>query len=334
MVTGRLADTQTMLLETSRAHLCLKARPTPAQLADRLRPVDGTFPDGLELYLDVADLRDDTAMDDVVRRVEDYSLPPSFALLIEGPVGSLDGAFFDIARDAEADEAVVRRLAGLARRVGARAVNIHVIAPSDDLACLTVDWHDEALRRAVPFLRTFVEVTSAAGAVPTVEHVPPVLRMRQGGYFFSPIGMAAPDLLWLVDAVPGLAILGDTSHAGLYLAARAAADGRRAPDPEARGAAWLEPLLAFIRQLPPEPDTVLEYLRRFTPHLVNAQVSDAAGLLGEGLPYGSGEAELDAVIGWMGRGVVQHLVTETLEANNDDAVAMRDALRRMRQVLA
>jgi len=33
------------------ARLCLKARPTVRQLADRLRPVDGVVADGLELYL-------------------------------------------------------------------------------------------------------------------------------------------------------------------------------------------------------------------------------------------------------------------------------------------
>ncbi|MBV9358181.1 MAG: hypothetical protein JO023_21930, partial [Chloroflexi bacterium] len=40
------------------ARLCLKARPTPVQLADRLQPIDGQVADGLELYLDAGDLAD------------------------------------------------------------------------------------------------------------------------------------------------------------------------------------------------------------------------------------------------------------------------------------
>ena len=40
-----------------------------------------------------------------------------------------------------------------------------------------------------------------------------------------------------------------------------------------------------------------------------------------------------AAVRWLG-GHVRHLVTETLEASNDDAVLMRDALRRARKALA
>ena len=46
-----------------RARLLLKARPTPTQLADRLRPVDGLWPDGLELYLAAADLADERTVE-------------------------------------------------------------------------------------------------------------------------------------------------------------------------------------------------------------------------------------------------------------------------------
>src|SRR5438094_101100 len=108
------------------AKLCVKARPTSTQLADRLRPLDGVWPDGLELYLDAADLADQPTMDAIVARIEAYDLPADFALLIEGPVGSLDGGFFDVTRDAEADTLVVDRIAEITRRLGVRAVNIHV----------------------------------------------------------------------------------------------------------------------------------------------------------------------------------------------------------------
>ena len=65
----------------------------------------------------------------------------------------------------------------------------------------------------------------------------------------------------------------------------------------------------------------------------NAQVSNAAGVLGEGLAYAEGDFDLDPAIRWLGQHA-RHIVTETLEAHNDDAVNMRDALRRMRLALA
>src|SRR4051812_48144367 len=97
-------------------HLLLKARPDPAQLADRLRE---PRPDGLELYLDAADLINEAAIEASARAVEACHLPSTFALLIEGPVRSLDGQFFDLTRDADADRELVRRLARLARRLRA-----------------------------------------------------------------------------------------------------------------------------------------------------------------------------------------------------------------------
>jgi hypothetical protein len=305
--------------------LCLKARPTPAQLADRLRPVDGVWPDGVELYLAAQDLTD---LDAVVRRIEAWTVPDGFAWLIEGPVDSLDGGDFDVTRAAEADRLVVQRLGELAGRIGARAVNIHVIAPSEDLARLTLCVHDQLLAGCVPFVREFVDVVGEAGAVPTVENMPPVLRMRRGGFSFTPIGMASQDLLWLVDRVPGLKILPDTSHAALYLHARKA-EGEGAGAEEA---GWVGALLGYVAQLPPEPGDVLGYVQRFAGHIANAQVSNAAGLLGEGLAYGDGEVDLDPVIAWLGQHA-SYLVAETLEASNDDAVNMREALRRMRAVL-
>jgi sugar phosphate isomerase/epimerase len=309
------------------ARLCLKARPTPRQLADRLRPVDGRWPDGLELYLAAADLASPQVLDEITHRLETASRPDDFALLIEGPVDSLDGADFDVTRQSEADVLVVERLAELARRIGARAVNIHVIAPSSDLERLTLAARAALLERAVPFLARFVECIRAAGAVPTVEHMPPVLRMRRADFAFSPIGMASEDLRWLCQRVPGLMVLVDTSHAGLYLNARRAgvmADADRA---------WSGPLRQFLGQLPAEAPDVLGYVQSFGPYLANAQVSNAAGILGEGLPYGEGELDLDPIIRWLAAHT-QHIVTETLEPDPDDARYMRDGLRRMRMALA
>src|SRR5579864_698843 len=106
------------------AKLLLKARPTPAQLADRLRPIDGVWPDGIELYLAASDLADVSRVAQLILRAP---VPDGFVWLIEGPVDSLDGEDFDVSRDSEADIEVLERLAQLARIIGAKAVNIHVI---------------------------------------------------------------------------------------------------------------------------------------------------------------------------------------------------------------
>ncbi|MBV9583031.1 MAG: hypothetical protein JO057_30975 [Chloroflexi bacterium] len=306
------------------AKLLLKARPTPAQLADRLRPVDGVWPDGIELYLAAADLADQPTLDEIVDRLTGASTPPGFAWLIEGPVDSLDGHDFDVTRESAADRLVLERIAQIAERIGAQAVNIHVIAPSTDLERLTVEWRAELLDRTVPFLRGFVELMQAAGTVPTVEHMPPVLRMRRNDFAFTPIGMASADFRYLVEWLPGLRVLVDTSHAGLYLHART-----MPVDPKL---AWSGALRRYLDRLPEEPDDLIGFMS-VLPAVENAQVSNAAGLLGEGLAYADGEFDLDPVMRWL-NSHVHHIVTETLETNNDDAVNMRAALRGVRMALA
>jgi hypothetical protein len=244
-------------------------------------------------------------------------VPEGFAWLIEGPVDSLDGADFDVTRESDADHHVLERLATIARGIRARAVNIHVIAPSADVSRLTLACRAALLERAVPFLRDFVELMHAAGAVPTVEHMPPVLRMRRSDFVYTPIGMASADFHYLTERIPGVRILVDTSHAGLYLNAR-----RLRP----------APLGEYLQQLPSEPEDLTQFLGTF-PNVENAQISNAEGILGEGVAYGQGDFDLDPSVRWLGQNV-EHIVTETLEANNDDAVLMRDALCSMRKVLA
>jgi hypothetical protein len=263
-------------------------------------------------------------LDEIAARITAADVPPGVAWLIEGPVDSLDGADFDVARDSDADVMVLEHLADLARRIHARAVNIHVISPSTDLSRLTLDCRAALLRRAVPILARFVDLIQNAGAVPTIENMPPVLRMRRGDYAFTPIGMASADLWWLTERVPGLRVLPDTSHAGLYLNAR-----YRAPDP---AHIWSAPLAQYLNQLAPDPTDLVGYLRHL-PNIENAQISNAEGVLGEGLAYDRGDFDLDPAIRWLAT-QAHYIVTETIEANNDDAVLMRGALRRMRMVVA
>jgi hypothetical protein len=306
------------------AKLLLKARPTSRQLADRLRPVDGFWPDGLELYLAAADLANPRDIDAIVGRLTSAAVPRDFAWLIEGPVDSLDGGDFDITRDSDADHLVLERLAEIARRIGAKAVNIHVISPAKGVSRLTLECRSALLDRAVPFLARFVELVHRAGAVATVEHMPPVLRMRRSDFAFTPIGMASEDFRYVVARVDGLRTLVDTSHAGLYLNAR-----RLLPDP---AYPWSDPVKRYLDQLPAEPADLVGFMGAF-PELENAQVSNASGLLGEGAAYAEGDFDLDPAIRWLGAHT-RHIVTETIEADNDDARLMRDALRRMRMALA
>jgi hypothetical protein len=272
------------------------------------------------LYLTAADLTDLAEISD---RINAADVPEGFVWLIEGPVDSADGDDFDITRESEADLEVVNRLADTAERIGARAVNIHAIAPSSDVARLSLDSRARLLDKAVEFLRSFVQAITAAGAIPTVENMPPVLRMRRSDFAFTPIGMTAEDLRCLVDRVDGLRVLVDTSHAGLFVNAR-----RLPPDP---AYSWSEPLKKYLDQLPEQTEDLLGYVAS-VPNLENAQVSNAAGLLGEGLAYTQGDFDLDPVIRWLGARA-RHIVTETIEANNDDAALMRDALRHMRMAL-
>src|SRR3954462_11953037 len=89
------------------ARILLKARPTPRQLADRLRP---PLPEGLELYLDGQDVATAEARQGVVDRLRAYDLPADFALVVEGPIRGLDGEYFDLADQRPANYELLDRL--------------------------------------------------------------------------------------------------------------------------------------------------------------------------------------------------------------------------------
>lgn len=307
------------------SRLLLKARPTTAQLADRLRP---PRPDGLELYLDAADVADEAALDAVVERVEAAGPGGDFTLLIEGPVRSLDGSFFDLTRQAEADRELIRRLASLARRLQAEAVNVHAIAPTQDPRTLTPQARHDGLRQSLPLVRFFVDEVTAAGAVPSVENMPPVLRMRESAFYYSPVGLAAEDLVWLCAQVPGLRTTLDLSHAGLYVNCRRLACRQRL----AGAPPGVAPqLLEFVRTLP-AADDVLSYAATLGRTLLTCHVANARGLLGEGEPFDRGDLDLwDVVPALAPR--TRYFVTETLEHDPNQAVEMRRALEAMRKAL-
>jgi hypothetical protein len=305
----------------SQTPILLKARPLPAQLQDRLA---APRPAGLELYLDARDI----GPTDWLPRLNAImaAAPPAseqFQYIVEGPIRSLDGAFFDVTRAAPADEEALVRLTQFGAELGATVAVIHLIAPTSDPAALAQSARAGWLARALPLLRRYVALCRDAGLTPTIENIPPIAQMREGAATFSAVGVEPEDLLWCCQEVPGLGITFDTSPAGLHLEA-IAADPSAAP-PALRPAVESYKATATVQ-------TLEEWVARVAPWLVNCHISNAAGLLGEGLPYGAGHFDLDALIPRLAA-ATRFIVTETLETDNDRAVLMRDAQRRIAATL-
>jgi hypothetical protein len=294
------------------ARIVLKARPTPEQLADRLRPPP---PEGLEVYLDAADISGDGWLDVLRARFADLPTRHDFALLVEGPVRSLDAAFFDLSADTPANREVVDRVARFGAAVGAHAACVHLIAPVDDLEGPTPAEAEAVLARCLPLAERYARVCREAGLVPTVENIPPILRQREGRFMRSPIGGPPEHLCWLTDRVEGLRATVDTSHAQLFLNC-AGIDGGAYAELAAATAA-----LSPVR-------TLTEYLAAVAGRIETAHVSDAEGVLGEGLPYGHGEAALDAAVDVL-LDEARWIVTETIEPDPDRSENMRAAESRI-----
>jgi sugar phosphate isomerase/epimerase len=304
------------------AQILLKARPTPAQLADRLAP---PRPDGLELYLDARDLAPDDWLPRLLAIMAGAGAPPAaeFAYVVEGPIRSLDGEFFDVARAAPADDEALARLARFGRALGATGAVIHLIAPTSDPADLAPPARRDALARCLPLLRRYAALCRDHGLTPTIENIPPVAQMREGAAVYSALGVEPSDLVRCCREVPGLGVTFDTSHAGLYLEAVDA-------DPAA-----VEPSLRpVVECYAPDAQarTLDGYVDLVEPGLVNVHVSNARGLLGEGLPYGEGRFDLDALLPRLAARA-RYIVTETLEPDQNRAVYMRDAQARIAAAL-
>jgi sugar phosphate isomerase/epimerase len=297
--------------------ILLKARPTPAQLADRLR---SPVPDGLELYLDTVDLASVEAMDGVVEHLDSAGPPSDFTLLVEGPIRSLDGQFFDLSRDSEADRELMRRLIDLSRRIGALGANVHAIAPDRDSAGLTLENRERLLQQAIGPTRYLADLALAADIVPTIENMPPILRMRESAFFYSAIGMPPQDMVGLCEAVPGVKVILDVAHTQLYLNVRRGVE-------EGVGDEDVGPLRRFVAEAP-GVDSFDGYIQVLGETLVTSHVANASGLLGEALPYGVGDLDLDPLMRTLAQRV-RYLVTETLEPDNNHAVFMREAQARI-----
>jgi len=298
----------------------LKARPTKAQLADRLA---APLPPGLELYLDAQDVGDLARLERLAQRLNELRPNPSFVYIVEGPLRSLDGAFFDVSVDGEAQRECVRRIAWLASEIRAEAVLVHAIAPRKLSPPLTREMHQATLRASLSFVQHYVEIVQARGMVPMLENIPPVARQREATYMCTPIGMSAGDLAFFARKFPGLKATVDVSHAQLFLNGLRT-DPSLAP-PE------LGPLVGYLSTLEDEP-TLDAYLSELDPYLFEAHISNARGLLEEGLPYGDGDMDLDRVAVRLSRSA-HYLVTETIEPDANRGSYMREAQYRLEAAL-
>ncbi len=287
----------------------LKAAPRAVQIAERL---EGGPWRGLELALLPPDVADDEAVAraiDTVRRGTDGH---ELALTVEAPVSWPSGAFVRVDRLTEEARACIERSARFAEAIGSPVLTIHLyapLAPDEFRAAPPLD--EEAVHE---FLRFFAVACEARGVTPLVENVPPVLRMRVGGVFLSQVGGHWRDLRRWHARVPELRFTFDTSHAGLF-----------------RTFAAAYPSLFGLES--DEELDLARYVEELAPSLEVAHVSDAHGLVGEGLPLGDGELDLDPVIRRLGE-LCRFVVAEVNEPDPARSPAMKDGYRRIEQALA
>jgi nucleoside-diphosphate-sugar epimerase/sugar phosphate isomerase/epimerase len=287
----------------SKPILQLKAAPVAEQLADRL---DGGGWQGIEISLRAQDLGDTAA----VQAVRDATA--GIAVTAEAPLAWPSGAFVSVDRLDDEARAGIEASAELAAAIGSPVLTIHLFIPTEAERFRISGPYDEAAVER--FLSFYAGACTSRGVTPLIENVPPVLRMRTGGVYLSPVGGHWSDLLEWRRRVPELGFTLDTSHAGLFRSFAATYPGLF------RLASGAELELA-------------RYVEELGPHAEVAHVSDAHGLLGEGLPYGDGELDLDPVVRRLGE-LVPYLVAEINEPDPARSPAMKAAYRRMERVLA
>ncbi|MBA3365243.1 MAG: polysaccharide biosynthesis protein [Actinobacteria bacterium] len=286
----------------------LKAAPEPDQIADRL--TGGPW-SGLELCLSPAHVAEDSALDraaDAARRGLDGL---ELAVTAEAPVSWPSGAFVRVDRLDDEARRGIERSVRFAAAVGSPVLTIHLFTPlaADDFR--SGEPADEA--EVERFLRFYSDACLAAGVTPLIENVPPVLRMRTGGVYLSPIGGHWRDLLAWRKRVPELGFTIDTSHAGLFRTFVAA--------------------YPSLHELASDDELDLtRYVDELGPECHVAHVSDAHGLLGEGLPYGDGELQLDDAVRQLGR-LVPYLVAEINEPDPARSQLMKAGYRAMERAL-
>jgi nucleoside-diphosphate-sugar epimerase/sugar phosphate isomerase/epimerase len=287
----------------------LKAAPSARQIAERL--ADGPWA-GLELALMPADVADDAALDRAIAETLRATEKQGLGLTAEAPVAWPSGAFVHVERLTDEARACIERCVAFAAAIGSPLLTLHLYAPVSPEEFRSGPPVDED--RVAGFLRFYADACLERGITPLVENVPPVLRMRVKGVFLSDVGGHWRDLLRVRELVPELGFTLDTSHAGLFRSFAAAYPG--------------------VYGLASEDGLELErYVEELGPHTVVAHISDAHGILGEGLPYGSGELELDPAVSRLARHA-RYLVAEIAEPDPSRSPDMKHAYRAIERAAA
>ena len=292
----------------------LKAAPDPGQVAERLEhgPVRG-----LELCLGPRDVESDDRIAAVTAAARAALPEHDFAVTAEAPVSWPSGAHVRVDRLDEEARAGIERSAEFAVGIGSPVLTIHLFTPqspdefrggwSADGA--HVD-EDEIER----FLRFFADACTGRGVTPLIENVPPILRMRTGGVYLSPIGGHWRDLLDWRTRIPELGFTIDTSHAALF-----------------RAFAVAYPSL--LEAGDPDELDLSRYVEELGPAAEVAHISNAHGVLGEGLPYSSGDLDLDPFVRRLAA-LVPFIVAEISEPDPMDSTSMRAAYHTIDRVIA
>ncbi len=286
----------------------LKAAPEPEQVADRLSGGDWR---GMELCLAPRHVATRGGLDAAIA-VGRGAADRGAVLTAECPVAWPSGAFVRVDRLDDEARRGIEASARFAAGIGSKVLTIHLFMPMEPAAFRARPGLDEpAVER---FLRFYAQSCQAVDVVPLIENVPPVLRMRTGGVYLSPVGGHWVDMREWCSRIPGLRVTFDTSHAALFANFAAAY-------PSLFGLASDEDL----------------GLHRYADELLDltdvAHVSDAHGLLGEGLPYGAGELELDPVVRQLGERV-PYIVAEINEPDPAHSGAMKAGYRDVERALA
>jgi len=288
--------------------LLLKAAPEPEQVADRLA---GGAWSGMELCLGPQHVAGDAALRAAVATVRDGLAGRELAVTAEAPVAWPSGAFVRVDRLDDEARAGIERSAEFAAAIGSPVLTVHLFVPLSPAEFRAGAAGDDA--DVWRFLRFYADACEQRGVTPLIENVPPVLRMRTGGVFLSPVGGHWRDLLAWRERVPELGFTLDTSHAALFASFAAA-----------------YPSLLGLRA---DEDLSLErYVEELAPHTRVAHVSNAAGLLGEGLPYATGELDLDPVVRRLGERV-PFIVAEVNEPDHRRSPNMKAAYVAMERAL-
>ena len=192
------------------------------------------------------------------------------SLTAEAPVSWPSGAFVRVDRldaEARAGHRAQRAVRGRDRLAGPHDPPLHP-ADAGRAARVRPASTSRPSRRSCAATR---RSAASAASLPLIENVPPVLRMRTGGVFLTPIGGHWRDLRSWRARVPALGFTLDTSHAALFHTFAGAYPSLWGLE----GEEGLE-LGRYVEELGPAGEV--------------AHVSNAAGVLGEGHALRRGRA--------------------------------------------